>query len=42
MLDGWVGLDWIGSQTIGTARAPLSGANKTIQHCHDEDTDSDN
>ena len=25
-MDGWVG--WAGSQTICTARAPLSGANK--------------
>ena len=25
VMDGW--MDWIGSQTICTARAPLSGAN---------------
>ena len=33
----YVGLGWIGSQTICTARAPLSGANKvngTLFHFH--------
>ena len=32
MSDGLDGLDWIGSQTICTARAPLSGANNINRH----------